>query len=246
MNYLVKIVIWTTLVATALGAKLPPGFKKCNLKQISSQDCLPKAIESAIKQMNRPIKKLGVLGLQPLVIPSLIIDAGSQFLVAQQIYKDMKLSGFNETSCSKAEFDYKNKTLNLECVVPNFRMDFHYEVHGKVMMVTIYGNGTGWLLFHNNELGLSFKFGEYEKKGNTYFNILSQQLRMQPTDIDFDLQNLFDGDEESTLRMKKILKENALDIYNEVRAGYEEAYGKVFAYVFEKILEKVPVPEIFG
>ena len=82
---------------------LAAGFKKCNLKQLSSHMCLPQAIENAIKQMDRPIKKLGLVGLEPLVIPSLIVDAGSQILHTQQIYKNMKMSGFNETSCSKAE-----------------------------------------------------------------------------------------------------------------------------------------------
>ena len=65
--------------------------------------CLPKAIESAIRQMDRPVKKLGLLSLEPLVIPSMIIEAGSQFVATKQIFKNLKLSGFNETSCPKAE-----------------------------------------------------------------------------------------------------------------------------------------------
>ena len=69
---------------------------------------------------------------------------------------------------------------------------------------------------------------------------------MQPRDIDFELQNMFDGDEESARRMRKIMKENVLELYTDVKDGYEEAFGKVFAYIFEKILEKVPVFDIFG
>ena len=64
--------------------------------------CLPKAIESAIKEMNRPIKNLGLVNREPLIIPSLIIDAGSQYVHTKQIFKNLKLSGLNETSCSKA------------------------------------------------------------------------------------------------------------------------------------------------
>ncbi|XP_063930417.1 protein takeout-like isoform X2 [Zophobas morio] len=238
--------LWTCFVVTSFGAKLPSGFKKCNLKQISSDMCLPKAIESAIKEMDHPIKKLGLVSLESLVIPSLIIDSGSQYVATKQIFKNLKLSGFNETSCSKAGFNYTENTLNLECVVPNFRLDFNYELHGQIMMLSVYGNGTGWSIFRDNQLGLTFKLGEYEKNGQKYFNILSQQLDMQPRDLDFDLQNLFDGDEEAADRVKKIFKQNALDIYHDVKSGYEEAFGKVFAYLFEKILEKVPVSNIFG
>ncbi|XP_063930454.1 protein takeout-like [Zophobas morio] len=245
MNHLLTI-LCACLIATTFGAKLPSGFKKCNVKQISSHMCLPKAIESAIRQMDHPVKKLGLLSLEPLVIPSMIIEAGSQFVATKQIFKNLKLSSFNETFCPKAEFNYDEKILNLECVVPNFRMDFNYELRGQIMMVSVFGNGTGWIIFRDNQLGLTFELGEYEKNGKAYFNILSQELKMQPRDIDFELQNMFDGDEESARRMRKIMKENVLELYTDVKDGYEEAFGKVFAYIFEKILEKVPVFDIFG
>ncbi|XP_063930459.1 protein takeout-like [Zophobas morio] len=245
MRYLLAT-ICASLVAISFGAKLPTGFKKCNLKQISSHQCLPNAIESAIKQMNRPSKKLGLVSMEPLVIPLMIMDAGNQFVTAQHTYKNMRVSGFNETTCSKAEFNYTEKTLNLECVVPHFRMDFNYEGRGQIMMISAYGNGTGWFLLSDNQLGLTFKFGEYEKKGKTYFNIIHQELRMQPKDFDFDLQNMFDGDEQSADRLKQVLKENARELYEDVRPGYEEAFGKVFASIFEKILGRVPIVDIFG
>ncbi|XP_063930324.1 uncharacterized protein LOC135142537 [Zophobas morio] len=308
------------LVPTSFGAKLPTSFKKCNLKQISSRLCLPKAIESAIKQMDHPIKELGLIRLEPVVIPSLIIDAGSQYVTSKQIFENLKLSGFNETSCSKAEFSYKEKTLSLECVVPNFRMDFNYEVHGQVMLASVYGNGTGWIIFHagsqyvhtkqifknlklsgfnetscskaefnynekildlecvvpnfrmdfnydihgevlkvpvygngtgwiifrDNQFRLTFELGEYEKNGEKYFNIVHQQLKMQAKDIDFDVQNLFDGDEESASRVKKLIKDNILELFDDIKPGYEEAFGKIFAYIFEQILEKVPIYDIFS
>ncbi|XP_063930412.1 protein takeout-like isoform X1 [Zophobas morio] len=240
------ITLYAFLVAVSFGGKLPSGFKKCNLKQTSSRLCLPKAIESALRQMDRPIKSLGLVSLEPLVIPSLTIDAGSQYVAAKHTYQNLRVSGFNETTCSKAEFNYNEKTLNLDCVVPNFRMDFNYEIHGQILMTSVFGNGTGWIIFQDNHLGLTFKLGEYEKKGKTYFSILHQQLSMQPRVIDFDVNNLFDGDQESADRVKKILKENVLEIYGDLRDGYEEAFGKIFAYIFEKVLENVPVSDIFG
>ena len=102
------------------------------------------------------------------------------------------------------------------------------------------------IILDDNQFGLTFKFGEYEKDGQTYFNIVHQQLKMQAKDIDFDLQNLFDGDEKSAAQVKRLIKENVLEIFDDVKPGYEEAFGKIFAYIFETILEKVPVFDIFG
>ncbi|KAJ3651261.1 hypothetical protein Zmor_017311 [Zophobas morio] len=245
MKYILTI-LSASFITVSFSAKLPPGFKKCNLKQISSQMCLPQAIESAIKQMDRPIKKLGIVNLEPLEIPFLIVDAGSQFIHTQQAFKNMKLSGFNETSCTKAEFNYNTKTLNLECVVPRFRLEFNYVVDGKFLMMSVYGNGTGWAVFLDNQFELNFQFGEYEKQGKKYFNIVHQQLQMRPKDIAFQLDNLFDGDEEMSNRVQNAARENALEVFDDVKPGYEQAFGKVFAYIFGEILEKVPIYDIFS
>ncbi|KAJ3651260.1 hypothetical protein Zmor_017310 [Zophobas morio] len=245
MKY-VQTILCASFITISFGAKLPSGFKKCNLKQISSNMCLPQAIEGAIKQMDRPIKKLGLVSLEPLVIPSMIIDAGSQVMHGQQIFKNLKLSGFNETTCVKAEFNYKTKSLNLECVVPRFRMEFNYELHGKILTMSVYGNGTGWTVFLDNHIELNFQFGEYEKQGKNYFNIVHQQLKMRFKGIDFRLDNLFEGDEEMSDRLQNAVRENVIDYFDDVKPRYEEAFGKVFAHIFEQILEKVPVYDIFG
>ena len=51
---------------------------------------------------------------------------------------------------------------------------------------------------------------------------------MQPRDTDFNLQNLFDGDEELANRMLNLLKENVIELFGDLRPGYEEAFGKDF------------------
>ena len=76
---------------------------KCDVKQSDFQQCFTKAVESAIKQMNRPFKEVNLLNLEPLEIPSMTIAAGSHVFYTQQVLKNMKVSGFNETTCSKVE-----------------------------------------------------------------------------------------------------------------------------------------------
>ena len=93
---------------------------------------------------------------------------------------------------------------------------------------------------------LTFKLGEYEKKGKKYYNVVKQELKMLMTDVEFDLENLLDGDEEAADRVKKVMKDNILEIYGDVRSGYEEAFGLVFASVFDRLLGKVPAVFLFG
>ncbi|XP_063930512.1 circadian clock-controlled protein daywake-like [Zophobas morio] len=196
--------------------------------------------------MNHPFRGVGLLNLESLVIPELTIAAGHRVTSALQIFKNMTLSGFNETKCAKVEFNFDKNTLKLDCIVPHFRLDFHYELHGQIFLVSVYGNGTGWAVLQDSHFEVSYQLGEYENKGKTYFNIINQQLSVQPRSIDFDLKNLFDGDEEAADRFKKMLKENALEVYGDVKSGYDEAFGIIFATIFDRLLTKVPVSKLFG
>ncbi|XP_063930322.1 protein takeout-like [Zophobas morio] len=242
-HYLVLICV--SLIFSSFGAKLPSVFIKCNRKQADFQQCLTKAVENAVRQMDHPFKEVGLLNLESFVIPELTVAAGSRVLVAQQTLKNMTLSGFNETKCTKVEFDFDKNTLKLDCVVPHFRFDFSYELNGQILLVSIYGNDTGWVVMQDSHFELSYQLGEYEKKGKKYFNIVNHQLKIQPRSIDFDLRNLFDGDEEAADRVKKILKDNALEIYKDIHSGYDAAFGKVFATIFERFLTRVPVSNLF-
>ena len=91
-----------------------------------------------------------------------------------------------------------------------------------------------------------FTLGQYEKNGRQYYNVIKQQLTTSPRAIDFEFENLFDGDQESAGRFNKILKENVLEVYEDVKSGYDEAFGRMFAFVFDRFLTRVPVVYLFG
>ncbi|KAJ3651243.1 hypothetical protein Zmor_017294 [Zophobas morio] len=243
-----SLLITVCVFLTSFGStvKLPSEFIKCDLKQNDFQECLTTAVQKAIRELNRPFRKVNLLGMEPLEIPELTIAAGSRIVFTQQIFKHLKLSGFNETTCSKVEFDVDTKTLKLDCVVPHFRLDFEYELHGQVFLISVYGKGTGWAILQDNHLVLSFNFGEYEKKGKKYYNVIKEELYMQPRKIDFDLKNLFDGDEKAADRFLKIARTNILEMYDDVRSGYQEAFGKIFGFILDGLLTKVPVADLFG
>lgn len=74
-------------------------FTKCDPKQKNFNQCLTKAVENAIKQLNRPIKEVNLPNLEPLDVPSLVIGAGSGAVSFQQNYKNVKVAGLTKLSC---------------------------------------------------------------------------------------------------------------------------------------------------
>ncbi|RZB54431.1 JHBP domain containing protein [Asbolus verrucosus] len=230
----------------ALGQIFAEGFQKCDRKQNDFDDCLTKAIDVSVKQLKKPIKEYGLPNLEPLEIPSLTIGAGTGPVAVQQNYKNMKLSGFTSSVCSKIVMDFEKKKMTLPCVFPQFKMDFDYELNGKILLMPISGRGPGSFVLDDLKYDISFDFEEYEKKGAKHYKVVSSKLVMEPKRLTIKLENLFDGNAALGANINKVMNENWQEIFADVKASYEEAFAQITASIFNNLLAKVPIADIFG
>jgi hypothetical protein len=82
--------------------KLPASnFNKCSRKQSDFDDCFFKAVEHAIKQLNVPIKEVGLPSIDPLFVPSMTIGAGTSAVAFEQRYTNLSFTGFTNIKFSK-------------------------------------------------------------------------------------------------------------------------------------------------
>lgn len=63
-----------------------------------------------------------------------------------RVLKWSELTRFRITVINSAifRFDTDSKILKLDCVVPNFRLEFDYEINGQILQISVYGKGSGW------------------------------------------------------------------------------------------------------
>lgn len=85
----------------------------------------------------------------------------------------------------------------------------------------------------------------YEKKGHTYLEILDYKVSIEPEDISYQFNNLFNGDQALGNEMNKVLNENKFDVYRDVREGYETAFAIIFKDVTNRLFAKVYFSDIF-
>ncbi|WP_407810230.1 JHBP domain-containing protein, partial [Staphylococcus aureus] len=71
----------------------------------------------------------------------MVIGAGTGAVAFQQNYKNIKLSGLKKVECEKVEMDLEKNKMVLECSAPQIKLDFDYEIHGKILLLPIYGKG---------------------------------------------------------------------------------------------------------
>ncbi|XP_044261206.1 uncharacterized protein LOC123009145 [Tribolium madens] len=235
MNGVILVVFFATVGYTA---KLPSSFTKCDP---NNPKCLTKSVENAVKQLTKAFKDVGLPNLEPLEVPSLTIGTNSG---TQHHYKDVKISGFTKLTCTNISFG--NKTLKMECTIPQLRLDFQYEIKGKILLVPIYGKGPGSITLNDLDYVLTFQLAEITKKSTKHFKVVDSKLEMNPKSIQFKLENLFGGDKTLGDNINQVMNENWREVFADVKTSYEEAFSKIFFSVFSNFLAKVPISEIFN
>ncbi|CAH1382509.1 unnamed protein product [Tenebrio molitor] len=236
-------------VAAANCAKLPSSFTKCHRKESNFGRCLAAAVENAVGQLDKQIKEVGLPNMEPLEVPALRIGAGTGPVAFEQNYKDVLVSGFTKLRCSAAAMDFAAKTLNMTVTIPQLKLEFAYEISGKILLLPIYGKGPGVITDHlldELEQVLRFTFEEFEKKGKKHFRVVDSKLVMNPKLIQIKLDNLFNGDKALGDNINQVMNDNWAEVFADVKPSYEEAFAKIFLSIFNNLLAKVPISEIFG
>lgn len=93
---------------------------------------------------------------------------------------------------------------------------------------------------------LTFDFEEYKKKEKKHLKVSKKKMILTPERIQFKLDNLFDGDKTLGDNINQVLNDNWSEVYADVKASYEEAFAQIFAAIYNNLLGKVSVGELFG
>ncbi|CAH1383488.1 unnamed protein product, partial [Tenebrio molitor] len=161
-------------------------FKKCNRKQSDFNDCFFKAVEHAIKQLNVPIKEVGLPNLDPLYVPKMSVGAGNSAAAFEQNYNNMTLTGFTKNKCTKVR-----------------------------MSINANGNRDPFVAV-NSKNSLTFKYEEYVKKGQKHIKVVESKFSWTPERLVFKLENLFGGDKAIDDNINQVFNDNWKELNDDV------------------------------
>lgn len=95
------------------------------------------------------------------------------------------------------------------------------------------------------DLIFSFVGKPVEKNGATYMDIDHLTLNIEPKNIHFKVDNLFNGDKALGENMNLFLNQNAMEIYKEVRISLSEGFGHVLKDIIKSVFSKNPYNKYF-
>lgn len=97
----------------------------------------------------------------------------------------------------------------------------------------------------NMKYFFTFNLEEYQKDGAKHFKIIDSKLVIDPELIIFQFDNLFDGDENLGKNINQVFNDNWKEVFGDVKPSYEAAFGTIFTAMFNNLLEKVSISELF-
>lgn len=95
------------------------------------------------------------------------------------------------------------------------------------------------------DISVKLKAKVVEKNGKQYVKFERSKLQLNPKNISYHLENLFNGDKTLGDNMNKFLNENSHDIFNEMKSSIVEAIGVVITAVANGPFSKYPYADLF-
>lgn len=74
---------------------------------------------------------------------------------------------------------------------------------------------------------------------------MSYDINVTPKDCHLEFRNLFNGDERLAGPVTKVIEENSLELFKDVKGGIEKAYGEALKQITKRFFDTYPVNEIF-
>ncbi|KAJ8958529.1 hypothetical protein NQ318_002324 [Aromia moschata] len=242
------LVILMFCVVSVLGSQLPPGVKLCRRSDSELSSCLATNIADGIQLFTRGNKDLDVPVLEPFVVEKIEIEgqATSSTSLIQK-YENIRMYGIADgvrITNMKIDID-KGCSWEFDAFSPVVTMEADYTIKGQVVVFPINSHGKCNITLNNLMNKNSMTCEKYVKNDKTYIKLTNYTMNMKPEKISFYFGNIFPEDERISAEVLKTLNENSLDIFNEVKPGFERAISFIYMNVANKVFSKIPIDDIF-
>ncbi|KAJ3650923.1 hypothetical protein Zmor_016998 [Zophobas morio] len=234
-----------TLLALSSSLKLPPSFQKCNRKQPDFKECLLKAAQNGTAQLNRPVlKDFNIPNLEPVKVLEAIISSGTGPVQVEQMFRNCEVRGLYLVKFETFDWDFDAKSMHFRVFVSEVNLRCDYNLDGKVLLLPIRGTGLATIRLTNTTGAVEVKYEEVKKAHKTYAKFVSSKVIMDPKNVHFNFDNLFDGDKQLGDNINNVLNENWKEVFDDVHDGYSELVGQIFLQHMNILFSKASLEEL--
>ena len=97
----------------------------------------------------------------------------------------------------------------------------------------------------NLKANMTAHYEEKKKNGKTYIKVVSAPLKMIPGLIQFQHDNLFDGDKTLGDNINQVMNENWEALYEDIEESFNQVVIKIFTSLVNSVFSKLSIEEAF-
>ncbi|XP_064214568.1 uncharacterized protein LOC659327 [Tribolium castaneum] len=241
--------VFLVFVSIAVATKLPPNFKKCNRTEPDLEKCVLEAARDGLKQLTRTYKKIRLPNLEPLDVVELSARVETRLIHFSETLRNCKFWGLSRSVLEKFDeifrFNLDEKVIKSQFIVPEVRTKCSYQIDGTIMSVPIRGKGNSSIIFKHFNVTLYVPYDEITKRNKTYGHVTSCEIDGKPESIHFQLDNLFNGDEEAGKRVNQLLNDNWSELYDDIKDDYLKMGKQMLIQLLNGFFSKLSLEEAF-
>ncbi|EZA57831.1 Protein takeout [Ooceraea biroi] len=121
----------------------------------------------------------------------------------------------------------------------------NYKLGGRIMVLPVSGEGRCNISMYNLSTTHDVQLEAIERNGETYQKVKKYTIKLDPKNVKFEFDNLFNGDPVLGPEMLKFLNENSNLVYKEYKEPFEITFGTAFAHIADKVFTRVPYKKIY-
>lgn len=187
-----------------------------------------------------------MLPLDPLEINSISIIQENESPVNINLnFKNINIESISKSSITKCRSDLDKFILKCESVSPEIGFIGDYAMKGQILFLPINGKGKSKIILRNLVTKHEIIGEPIEENGELFMKIKLYKIKLVPEKVNFDFQNLFNGDKLLGDTMNNFLNENSQIVFSELRGSFEESLSYIFKDITNKLFTKVPMDKIF-
>nr|XP_023028012.1 protein takeout-like [Leptinotarsa decemlineata] len=202
---------------------------------------------SGLQKFKNGYKPLGVPVLEPFFIKKMeISQAPTKAVAVSQKYTNLYVHGMTRSNVTKMKFTLeKNCGWVMDVQSPQINLIGDYELRGKILMFPLNAHGRCNITLTNLHHRQIMKCEQYKKNDKTYLRFANYTIDMNPESIHYDFSNIFPANKQIQAEIRKMVNENSLVLFNDVRMGFQEAFSIFHMDIANLVFSKIPMDDVF-
>ncbi|RLU24307.1 hypothetical protein DMN91_002395 [Ooceraea biroi] len=232
------------LIVATTALDLPDSFKTCAVSNVN--ECLAEATRVSLIAMRNGLKEFKLRPIDPLEINSIKFGDGQSAVSLKQEYWNITLSGITKNlQVETVSVDVPNRHYIVISKNPVMIFSANYKLGGRIMVLPVSGEGRCNISMYNLSTTHDVQLEAIERNGETYQKVKKYTIKLDPKNVKFEFDNLFNGDPVLGPEMLKFLNENSNLVYKEYKEPFEITFGTAFAHIADKVFTRVPYKKIY-